>query len=125
MTSNEIKGAVRVYLNNVVEDRTDTYTGEVNCTEMAEEAAMTYNLYGPGPEYEIPEWVYEYAVDVAASRARICERCNQRKRGVYRRAEHGRLVCGGCHEAILLELRPSRLVPRPRNGNFGFTEEVT
>lgn len=109
------KATVRVYLNRIVEDHTDAYTGEVNCTEMAEEAAMTFNLYGPEPEYEIPAWVYDYAVDVAESRQRICERCGQRKRGVYRRAEHGRHVCADCHEAILVELRPSRFVPRPKN----------
>ena len=115
MTSNEVKGTVRVYLNNIVENYTDAYTGEVNCTEMAEEAAMTFNLYGPEPECEIPEWVYLYAVDVAYSRMRVCERCGKRKRAVYRRAEHGRFVCSGCHSALMVELRPSRYVPRPQN----------
>lgn len=60
-----VHAAVRVFLHQIVGDHTDPYTGEINCTMMAEEAALMFNLYGPAPACDIPEWVYEYAAEVA------------------------------------------------------------
>jgi len=57
--------AVRVFLHQIVGNHTDPYTGEVNCTTMAEEAALMFNLYGPAPARDVPDWVYDYAAEVA------------------------------------------------------------
>ena len=65
MATAQTKVAVRLYLHQIVLDHTDPYTGEVNTTTMAEEAAFVFDLDRFTPEYEVPEWVYDYAVDVA------------------------------------------------------------
>jgi transcription initiation factor TFIIIB Brf1 subunit/transcription initiation factor TFIIB len=44
-----------------------------------------------------------------------CEKCGQYKRDVFRRAEHGKIVCSKCHREILRSRSPSRLVRRPQH----------
>ena len=40
-----------------------------------------------------------------------CEKCGERKRDVYRRAEHGKCVCSRCHWEIMRGNSPTGLVP--------------
>ena len=42
-----------------------------------------------------------------------CEKCGQRKRDVFRRAEHGKMVCNKCHWEIMRSGSPTGLVRRP------------
>lgn len=60
-----IRASVRVYLHQIVAEHTDPYTGQANYTAMAEDAAWKFDIDGDPPEYVIPEWVYEYALEVA------------------------------------------------------------
>lgn len=39
-----------------------------------------------------------------------CEKCGEFKLSVYRRAEHGQVVCDGCHRDILRGDSPTGLV---------------
>lgn len=59
------KAKVRAYMHQEVEELTDFYTGEINATALAEDAANFFNIYGPPPSYDIPDWVFEYAADIA------------------------------------------------------------
>ena len=69
MVSNQTKAAVHIYLNKIVRDHTDPYTGEINTTAMAAEATFVFDLdRHHTPEPHTPEWVYDYAVDVAEAR---------------------------------------------------------
>jgi transcription initiation factor TFIIIB Brf1 subunit/transcription initiation factor TFIIB len=43
-----------------------------------------------------------------------CEKCGKRKRDVFRRAEHGKMVCSKCHQEILRSGSPTGLVRRPQ-----------
>jgi len=60
-----IHAMVRIFLHQIVKEYTDPYTGVINCTMMAEEAVDQFDLWGPAPEYAVPEWVYDYAAEVA------------------------------------------------------------
>ena len=42
----------------------DGFSG-INMTEIAEAAAGALDLYGPAPQYDIPEEVFEIAYDVS------------------------------------------------------------
>ena len=41
-----------------------------------------------------------------------CEKCGKYKRDVFRRAEHGKRLCGKCHHDLLRQHSPTGLVPR-------------
>lgn len=43
----------------------DPKTDEVNLTGLGEAACLNFDLYGPAPDYEIPEILFEIAVEVA------------------------------------------------------------
>ena len=58
------KREVAAYMRREIGDHIDI-TGEANTTAMAEDAADEFSLYGPTVDCEIPEWVYDLAVDVA------------------------------------------------------------
>jgi hypothetical protein len=38
---------------------------EINCTGLAEAAADEFNIYENTSDYKIPEWVFDFAVDVS------------------------------------------------------------
>ena len=42
----------------------------------------------------------------------ICEKCGKEKRDVFRRAEHGKRVCGECHAEIMRGDSPTGYVPK-------------
>jgi late competence protein required for DNA uptake (superfamily II DNA/RNA helicase) len=44
-----------------------------------------------------------------------CEKCGKRKRDVFRRAEHGKMMCSKCHQEVMRSGSPSRLVRRPQH----------
>ena len=44
-----------------------------------------------------------------------CERCEKEKRDVFRRAEHGKVVCTECHQEIMRSGSQSGLVRIPRH----------
>jgi ribosomal protein L37AE/L43A len=44
-----------------------------------------------------------------------CERCEKIKRDVFRRAEHGLVVCTQCHQEIMRSGSQSGLVRIPRD----------
>ena len=60
----QVTVAVRVYMHQIVRDHTDPYTGETNCTAMAEEAAFVFDLL-EAENGEIPEWVFDQAFEVS------------------------------------------------------------
>ena len=55
----------RAYMHQEVRRHVDPYTNEVNATALAEAAASLFDLYGPEPDYDIPDWVYECARGIA------------------------------------------------------------
>lgn len=42
-----------------------------------------------------------------------CEKCEEHKRDVFRRAEHGKAVCNRCHREIMRDSSPTNLVKVP------------
>jgi len=56
-----IVNTMRQELDNCV----DPKTNEVNCTQLAETAAQTHNLYGNAVTYPIHEEVFDIAIEVA------------------------------------------------------------
>ncbi len=44
-----------------------------------------------------------------------CEKCEKRKRDVFRRAEHGRVVCNKCHQEIMRKDSPTGIFRFPRH----------
>lgn len=45
-----------------------------------------------------------------------CEGCGEYKRDAFRRAEHGKVLCGECHYELLRNDSPTGLVPRMVGG---------
>ncbi len=45
-----------------IQDNIDDVTGEIDCTFLAEDAAMHFDLYDANG---VPEWVFELAFDVS------------------------------------------------------------
>ena len=60
-----MRNKVRRYMLDNFEDNTDDVTGEIDCTFLAEDAAMHFDLYDYDANGDIPEWVFELAFDVA------------------------------------------------------------
>jgi hypothetical protein len=58
--------SAKCWMRQHVASHVDRVTGEVNHTALAEECACALDLYGPGPDYPIPEWVFEIALDILA-----------------------------------------------------------
>ena len=56
---------VREYLQTRSSYWTDPKTGEVNCTALAEDAALEFDLDDGPPEYNVPEWLFDLAVEIA------------------------------------------------------------
>ena len=48
-----------------------------------------------------------------------CEKCREYKRDVFRRAEHGKVVCGQCHYEIMRSDSPTWLVRVPAHLRAG------
>ena len=44
-----------------------------------------------------------------------CEECGKRKRDVFRRAEHGKVVCNKCHQKIMRKDSPTGIFRLPRH----------
>ncbi|HEY5657001.1 MAG TPA: hypothetical protein VIY27_04355 [Myxococcota bacterium] len=63
-TTTETATETRNLMRQIVADYQDARTGEVNCTGLAEEAAYALDLYERGPDFPIPEWVFELAMRV-------------------------------------------------------------
>lgn len=58
---------VRAYMQREATEHVDWDTNECSATGLAEDAAEEFNLWGPAPEYEIPEWVLKIALEVATT----------------------------------------------------------
>jgi len=58
-----MRNKVRRYMLDNFEDNTDDVTGEIDCTFLAEDAAMHFDLYDANGD--IPEWIFELAFDVS------------------------------------------------------------
>jgi len=56
--------AVKAYMREVYDEHVAPLTGEGNATLLAEDAAQVLDLYGPAPEYDIPDVVFEWAHEV-------------------------------------------------------------
>lgn len=54
---------VKTFMISIAESLRDCITGEINCTNLAEQAALKFNLYN-GLDYEIPEFVFDMALSV-------------------------------------------------------------
>jgi len=61
----KIKQKTRAYMKREASNHVDLTTGECCETSLAEDAADALDLYGPAPDFEIPEWVFELAFEVA------------------------------------------------------------
>ena len=59
-----MKRKVRAWMNKNLNDYIDE-CDEPNCTELAENACQTFNLYKGD---DIPEWIFDLAAEVALSR---------------------------------------------------------
>lgn len=46
-------------------DFVDPTCNVLNSTALAEAAASDFDEYGPAPDYEIPEWIWETAAAIA------------------------------------------------------------
>jgi hypothetical protein len=46
------------------EDHRDPKTGELNYTSLSEECAQALRMYGKPPDYDIPEEIFEIAIEV-------------------------------------------------------------
>jgi hypothetical protein len=60
--SRVLKSYVRGWMRNNLRSYVDR-CGEINCTLMAENAADEFDVYLGNPEYTIPTWVFDEAVD--------------------------------------------------------------
>ena len=56
---------IRNYMNTEAKEHVDLDTAELNCTTLAEDAAKHFDLYGPAPNYDIPEVVFELAFELS------------------------------------------------------------
>lgn len=56
-----------LYMKANVGDHVDHTCDVVNCTSLAEASADALTLYDSGPDFPIPNWVYDLAVEVAES----------------------------------------------------------
>lgn len=59
------QGEVKRYMQREIEDHVDYVCLEVNATGLAEDAAAHFDLYEDEVNYEIPEWVFDVARQVA------------------------------------------------------------
>jgi len=57
------EGKVKAYMAGVFPDHVDPHTDELNTTMLAEGAAMKFDLYY-GEDYEIPQDLFDWAIEV-------------------------------------------------------------
>lgn len=55
---------IKAWMSENVETFRSGRTGEINCTWMAEAADEKFEI-AAGPRYDIPEWVFDLAFEVA------------------------------------------------------------
>lgn len=53
-----------VYMFDSAKEHVDPKTGELRLTSLAEDTCDEFDLYGPAPEFDIPERLFELAFDV-------------------------------------------------------------
>ena len=57
--------AIKLYMRQEMREHVDLDTGEVNTTALAEDACQHFDAYGPAPDYDIPEDLFDWALEIA------------------------------------------------------------
>ena len=59
------KESAKAYMRTVASQHYDLGQGALNMTALAEDACQHFNAFGLPPEYDCPEELFEWALDVA------------------------------------------------------------